>query len=242
MKSCIIIALFAALTTLHAAPIHNRGIVDGSLNNAHVLDKIRVLNALVNSSPQELENNNANTRAHGKGNNAAKQYEKRGIIDGSLNNAHALSNINLLNALVNSNPQSLENNNSNSRAQGKGNNSAKQYEKRGIIDGSLNNPHVLSKIGILNAFVNSSPQDGENNNSNGRSKGSKNNAIKQYEKRGIVDGSANNAHVISKVGVANALVNSNPQDLENNNSNTRAHGKGNNSAKQDFDKRDEHQE
>jgi hypothetical protein len=46
------------------------GILDGSLNNAQILDNINVLNALVNSNPQNLENNNANTRAQGKSNNS----------------------------------------------------------------------------------------------------------------------------------------------------------------------------
>ncbi|KAL1921050.1 uncharacterized protein VTP21DRAFT_11685 [Calcarisporiella thermophila] len=295
MKSCIVLSLITiGLATLASGlPIDKRGVVDGSVNNAKVLSKIGLLNAMVNSNPQDLENNNSNTRAQGKKNNAAGQEIKRGLIDGSLNDAHIIDNISILNALANSSPQTLQNNNANTRAAGKKNNAAGQYEKRhnrhwdgdniyddahvldhnniadtninsdtvyvsndnantrargkgnnsanakrGLIDGSLNDPHVLDNLNVLNALVNSNPQQLQNNNANTRADGCKNNAGGQYMKRnnncrrGIIDGSLNDAHVLAGVNVLNALVNSNPQQGEQNNANTRAEGKKNNALGQ----------
>ncbi|MGW7433350.1 hypothetical protein ACWGIN_27895 [Streptomyces sp. NPDC054861] len=50
-----------------------------------------------------------------------------GILDGTLNNINVLDNIALLNTAVNSDSQKAENNNANTRADGKKNNSAGQH-------------------------------------------------------------------------------------------------------------------
>ncbi|QIP82727.1 hypothetical protein GLX30_27970 [Streptomyces sp. Tu 2975] len=49
-----------------------------------------------------------------------------GIVDGTLNNLGLLDNISLLNSNVNSDPTTTENNNANTRADGKKNNSSDQ--------------------------------------------------------------------------------------------------------------------
>ncbi|MEU8679482.1 hypothetical protein [Streptomyces sp. NPDC048560] len=66
--------LTAVTALLFAAPAH-AGIADGTLNNADVLDHVSALNSNINSDVQSLANNNANTRADGKKNNATGQHE-----------------------------------------------------------------------------------------------------------------------------------------------------------------------
>ncbi|MGA5194021.1 hypothetical protein [Streptomyces exfoliatus] len=51
-----------------------------------------------------------------------------GTVDGALNNAGILDDIALLNTAVNSDSQKSENNNANTRADGKKNNSTGQHE------------------------------------------------------------------------------------------------------------------
>lgn len=51
-----------------------------------------------------------------------------GILDGALNNAGILDATALLNTAVNSDSQDTENNNANTRADGKKNNSTEQHE------------------------------------------------------------------------------------------------------------------
>ncbi|MFG2550235.1 hypothetical protein [Streptomyces sp. NPDC048581] len=67
-----VLAVGAAL--IGAVPAH-AGIADGVVNNAHVLADISLLNTSINSDSQLSENNNANTRADGQGNNATGQHE-----------------------------------------------------------------------------------------------------------------------------------------------------------------------
>jgi hypothetical protein len=55
----------AAGITLSATPAR-AGILDGSLNNADIIDHISLLNSNINSDPQYTENRNANTRATGR--------------------------------------------------------------------------------------------------------------------------------------------------------------------------------
>ncbi|MGW7267420.1 hypothetical protein [Streptomyces sp. NPDC054842] len=51
-----------------------------------------------------------------------------GIADGTLNDAHVLDNISTLNSNINSDAQSLVNENANTRADGTNNNAAGQHE------------------------------------------------------------------------------------------------------------------
>jgi hypothetical protein len=53
------------------APTAQAGMIDGSLNNAHVLDHGNLLGVMVNSKLSDDSNNNANSRADGQSNNAA---------------------------------------------------------------------------------------------------------------------------------------------------------------------------
>jgi hypothetical protein len=55
----------AAGITLSATPAR-AGILDGSLNNADIIDHISLLNSNINSDPQYTENRNAKTRATGR--------------------------------------------------------------------------------------------------------------------------------------------------------------------------------
>jgi len=67
------VVLAASAALISAVPAH-AGVADGTLNNAHVLTDIAALNTAVNSDVQNIENNNANTRADGHGNNSAGQH------------------------------------------------------------------------------------------------------------------------------------------------------------------------
>ncbi len=53
-----------------AAPSAHAGIVDGSLNNATVLSGANILGVLTGSKLTDFSNNNANSKAEGKENNA----------------------------------------------------------------------------------------------------------------------------------------------------------------------------
>ncbi|KAL1917364.1 uncharacterized protein VTP21DRAFT_5020 [Calcarisporiella thermophila] len=238
MKHISFLTFISLALSVSAAPLSARGIADGTLNNAHVASDISILNTLVGSSTQKVENNNANTRADGCNNNSLNQIDKRwcrrGIADGSLNNAHILSNIDLLNVLVNSKQQRVENNNANTKAKGKDNNSVKQFDKR-ILDGSLNNAHIADHISVGNVHVDSETTEAQNNNANTKARGKGNNSINQLDKR-ILDGSLNNAHILDQISALNTLINSETSQAQNNNANTEARGKGNNSIKQ-LDKR-----
>ncbi|MFF5960789.1 hypothetical protein [Streptomyces luteogriseus] len=64
-----ITALTAGAALASVAPAQ-AGVVDGALNNAAALDSVNVLGSLVNSTLSEASNNNANTKAAGKGNNS----------------------------------------------------------------------------------------------------------------------------------------------------------------------------
>ncbi|MFF8279981.1 hypothetical protein ACF05T_28430 [Streptomyces lateritius] len=68
-------AVLAAGMALTAAVPAHAGILDGALNNAHLLDNVALLNTAVNSDSQEIENSNANTRADGKMNKSTGQHE-----------------------------------------------------------------------------------------------------------------------------------------------------------------------
>jgi hypothetical protein len=68
------VGLTAVTALLFAAPAH-AGIADGALNDADVRDHISALNSDINSDVQSLANNNSNTRADGKKNNAIGQHE-----------------------------------------------------------------------------------------------------------------------------------------------------------------------
>lgn len=52
----------AAAVILPAAPQASAGLIDGSLNNLHVLDQANILGALVNSRIGDSNNNNGNGR------------------------------------------------------------------------------------------------------------------------------------------------------------------------------------
>ena len=69
-RSILTTALLAVGTAVLAGAPAHAGIVDGSVNNAHVLDNVGVLNAMMGSNVETIENNNANTRAQGKENNS----------------------------------------------------------------------------------------------------------------------------------------------------------------------------
>ncbi|MGY1503758.1 hypothetical protein ACW4TU_45615 (plasmid) [Streptomyces sp. QTS52] len=66
--------LAVGMAILTAVPAH-AGVEDGTLNNAHILSDIAALNTAINSDMQSTENNNANTRADGKGNSSFSQHE-----------------------------------------------------------------------------------------------------------------------------------------------------------------------
>jgi hypothetical protein len=61
----------AVLTAVPA----NAGVLDGALNNLHVLDHVSALSSNLNSDPQAGENNNSNTRADGRLNNSVGQHQ-----------------------------------------------------------------------------------------------------------------------------------------------------------------------
>ncbi|WP_217212840.1 hypothetical protein [Streptomyces sp. AC550_RSS872] len=66
--------LSAGAAILATAPAH-AGLLDGTLDNAHIIDQLSALNTNINSDPQTTENNNANTRADGKLTNAIGQHQ-----------------------------------------------------------------------------------------------------------------------------------------------------------------------
>lgn len=74
-QSILTTAVLAAGTAILTAVPAHAGVADGTLNNAHILNDIGALNTAVNSDVQSIENNNANTRADGKGNNSSAQHE-----------------------------------------------------------------------------------------------------------------------------------------------------------------------
>ncbi|KAL1921524.1 uncharacterized protein VTP21DRAFT_11240 [Calcarisporiella thermophila] len=230
MKSIISFVLLSIgfVTFAQAAPF-KRGILDGSLDNVQAVKDLHLFDTAINSDGQKSEVSNTNTRADGKQNNGSFQHDKRGVADGSLNNLQAVKNLSVLDSLTNSDPQTSEINNANTRAEGKKNNSAFQHDKRGIADGSLNNLQIAKKISLLNTLTNSDPQESENNNVNTRADGKKNNSVFQHEKRGVADGSLDDLHALDNINVATTNINSDPQYAENNNANTRADGKKNNS-------------
>ncbi|MEV3973056.1 hypothetical protein AB0K68_33810 [Streptomyces sp. NPDC050698] len=61
-------ALTAGAALASVAPAQ-AGVLDGTLNNAAVLDSVNALGSLVNSTLSDASNNNAATKAEGKGNN-----------------------------------------------------------------------------------------------------------------------------------------------------------------------------
>ncbi|MEU5114979.1 hypothetical protein AB0G64_26160 [Streptomyces longwoodensis] len=64
----------AASGLLAAIPAH-AGIADGTVNNASILSDITALTTAVNSDIQSIGNDNANTRADGKGNHSSGRHE-----------------------------------------------------------------------------------------------------------------------------------------------------------------------
>ncbi|WP_447006724.1 hypothetical protein ACRAKI_09740 [Saccharothrix isguenensis] len=55
------IATAATGAALFAAPAAHAGVLDGVLNNAHVIDDISSLSSIINSDSTSEENSNANT-------------------------------------------------------------------------------------------------------------------------------------------------------------------------------------
>ncbi|KAL1919648.1 uncharacterized protein VTP21DRAFT_1579 [Calcarisporiella thermophila] len=127
--------LFASLA--QGAAHLRRGILDNAVNNLDLIDHLELIDSMVNSNPQDSENRNANTKASGPGDNSVlskqggegiykKQWRKmkRGVIDNALNNIHVLDHLDLFNSAVNSDEQSSENSNANTKASGPGDNSS----------------------------------------------------------------------------------------------------------------------
>lgn len=74
-RSILTTAVLTVGTAIIATAPAHAGIVDGALNNLHVLDHISLLDSNINSDPQTTENRNANARADGKLNNANGQHQ-----------------------------------------------------------------------------------------------------------------------------------------------------------------------
>lgn len=63
---------------LVAAPA-SAGIIDGSLNNAHLADHSNILGVMLGSALNDSSNNNANTRSSGKSNNSIGGYDTASV-------------------------------------------------------------------------------------------------------------------------------------------------------------------
>ncbi|KAL1921071.1 uncharacterized protein VTP21DRAFT_11706 [Calcarisporiella thermophila] len=210
MKTPIFIALtiagLAAVAQGVPTIVSKRGLLDQSVNGAHIVDHLKLFNSMQGSNPQHSENSNANTKANGPGDNSnlSKQsgegvykkkkhhHHKRGLIDNTLNGAHVLDHVSAINSMVNSNPQTSENSNANTKANGPGDfsNLSKQgpegayvkhhkrshklrrgLHRRGVLDNTLNNADVVDHLSLINSMVNSNPQDSENRNANTKASG-----------------------------------------------------------------------
>ncbi|MEJ8632211.1 MULTISPECIES: hypothetical protein [Streptomyces] len=73
-RSILATAVLTVGTAVLSVAPAQAGIVDGTLNNANVLDHVSALNSNINSDSQTTENNNANTRSDGMLNNAIGQH------------------------------------------------------------------------------------------------------------------------------------------------------------------------
>ncbi|KAL1924929.1 uncharacterized protein VTP21DRAFT_4583 [Calcarisporiella thermophila] len=180
----------AAPHTISSAP----GKVAGGLNKQEIVaERMRMVQEMLQ---QEVVDDGPDT------------IGKRGILDNSLGNAEIIDHISLLDSTVNSNPQHSENKNTNTKANGPGDNSSfhkqgpegaylrhwyrNRLEKRGIIDNSLNGANLLDHISLFNAMVNSSPSTAENRNTNTKASGPGDNTI--YQKQGRKGGYHHHHH------------------------------------------------
>jgi hypothetical protein len=66
-------AVLSAGPVLLAAAPASAGLIDGSLNNAHIADHSNILGVMLNSQIEDNSNSNANTRANGRGSNSQFQ-------------------------------------------------------------------------------------------------------------------------------------------------------------------------
>ena len=73
-RSILATAILTVGTAVLSVAPAQAGILDGTLNDAHVLDHVSALNSNINSDPQTTENKNANTRSDGTLNNAIGQH------------------------------------------------------------------------------------------------------------------------------------------------------------------------
>ncbi|KAL1916435.1 uncharacterized protein VTP21DRAFT_5626, partial [Calcarisporiella thermophila] len=228
MRTITLIALVLTFTcTVKSAAVSRRGLLDQVANNAHVIDHINLFNSIVNSNPQTAENSNANTKASGPGNNSIfqkqkkkshhhrhhrkkhrhkhwsrslEEKEKRGVVDESANQAHIVDHVRIANANVDSNGIVGENSNTNTKASGPGDNADLG---RAVGEGLYQQMHNKRRLG---------GQESE-----------------ELQKRGLLDNSVNGLDLIDHLSLINSMVNSNPQNSENRNANTKANGPGNNS-------------
>ncbi|KAL1921526.1 uncharacterized protein VTP21DRAFT_11242 [Calcarisporiella thermophila] len=166
----------------------------------------------------------------------------RGIGDNTLNNADIIDHLSLINSMVNSNPQDSENRNANTKASGPGDNSSisKQggegiYYKGGhCYDDDCHHHHwrrglhkrsarkqlhknkdvTAARMRMVSQMLSQDVED---------------HGAATIGKRGLLDNTLNNADIIDHVEALNSMVNSNPQDSENRNANTKASGPGDNS-------------
>ncbi|KAL1917195.1 uncharacterized protein VTP21DRAFT_4851 [Calcarisporiella thermophila] len=207
LSSTLVLVLISAAAAL---PI-KRGILDGALNNLDLLDHISIANTNINSEISDVENRNANTDADGDCDNsvitkrkvAKLPWWRRGLLDGALNNLDLISHISIANTNVDSDEFTAENRNANTKASGKCDNSIVQgsghhhhhdkrandrkekasappsLDRRGILDGSLNNADIIDHISLLNSNVNSDSSTAENRNANTVAKGDCDNSIFQ---------------------------------------------------------------
>ncbi|KAL1916981.1 uncharacterized protein VTP21DRAFT_5178 [Calcarisporiella thermophila] len=294
MKSPILTTLtIVGIAVLsQGAPHNRRGILDNTLNNPDIIDHLSLIDSTVNSNPQTSENRNSNTKANGPGDNSdlSKQggegiYHKghykmrRGLIDNSLNNVHILDHLDMFNTIMNSDVEKDENTNANTKASGPGDNSAysrkgpegyyyrgggadvynppiryvapAQYQQMNAVPVQMIPigmapvqmvPARMTPIQMVPARMSPTAMDTvEMDSDRGRyDPDAINNSMEPpnqdltdvlgKKKRGLLDNTLNNADIIDHLSLIDSMVNSNPQDSENRNANTKASGPGDNSS------------
>ncbi|KAL1916436.1 uncharacterized protein VTP21DRAFT_5627, partial [Calcarisporiella thermophila] len=233
--------------------LEKRGLLDNSANGLDLIDHLSLINSMVNSNPQNSENRNANTKANGPGNNSnfakqrgegiykKKKHWRRGLLDNTLNNPDIIDHISAIDSTVNSNPQDSENRNANTKASGPGDNSNISKQGGEGLYFKHHSPHHHWRRNTENRNANTETNGPATTNTlgflgNGGIAGlfaqrppARATSRPPLVRRGLLDNTLNGADILDHISLLDSMVNSNPQEQENRNANTKASGPGNNS-------------
>ncbi|KAL1918964.1 uncharacterized protein VTP21DRAFT_2345 [Calcarisporiella thermophila] len=207
----------------HHLAATKRGFIDDSVSNVDIANEISALNTNINSDTTNVENRNINGKSHGHHHHHSAA-NKRGWFSNSGNNADIFDHLSFFNTNFNSEIESFENRNANTRARGDYDNTIIHWrDKRGFIDDSVSNVDVANELSLLNTNINSDTTDVQNRNFNTKH-GHHHHHHRATDKRGFVDDSISNVDVANEFSILNSNINSDSTKVHNRNMNSKSHG------------------